>query len=47
MSIIDEDGADVSLIFDLHLPCAILEYEVIRQIHQTREIDNENVIDFA
>ena len=49
--VMNEDAADIPLVFDLHLPCAMLEYEVIRQIRQTvaqtRENDNENLTDFA
>jgi len=33
--LIDSNSTNISLVFDLHLPCATIEYEHIRQIRQT------------
>jgi len=50
-SIINENYARTSLVFDLHLPYAINEYEVICEIRQIvaqqRQNEDTNLIDFA
>jgi hypothetical protein len=54
MSIMNQTYMEIPLVFDLHLPCATIEYEIIRQIRQTTaqnrqddDDDDENWIDFA
>jgi hypothetical protein len=51
MSIMSQNYIEIPLIFDLHLPCATIEYEIIRQIRQMivqdRQNKDENWIDFA
>ena len=51
LSILDQTNIEIPLVFDLHLPCATYEYEIIRQIRETiaqdYRNDNKNRIDFA
>ena len=56
MSIISQNYIEIPLVFDLHLPCATIEYELIRQIRQitsqqhqeSKDDDQEkNRLDFA
>ncbi|CAF3346168.1 unnamed protein product [Rotaria sp. Silwood2] len=51
MSSINQTNIEISLIFDLRLPCATDEYEIIRQIRiyiaQYYQNNDENIVDFA
>ncbi|CAF4833776.1 unnamed protein product, partial [Rotaria sp. Silwood1] len=51
ISSINQTNIEIPLIFDLHLPCAINEYEIIRQIRmniaQYYQNNNENITDIA